>query len=355
MLPMTDPANDPRRTYFGVQALRAVAALFVVGYHATLLPFEAGTPLAGGVWSTGACGVDIFFVISGFVMAVTAPGLAGRADGGRVFLWRRIVRVVPLYWLFTTAVWAWQGFGFGPEAGGAWHVAASYLFIPSFDRAHLPVPLLQVGWTLNFEMMFYLLFAAALALEMPPSRFLPPILGALAVVGWREHPTWPAWTALASPLALEFLFGVVIATLARRGRLPGGWVGALLLAGGFAAVCRLPMASRARVVYWGLPAAAIVAGVVGLEDAMGRRLPRWLLEAGNASYAVYLVHFPIMAALWPLLARHGGTGGRLAAEMIVLSLVLCLGAGEGVHRLIELPLMRLLRGRRVRGVSVLPA
>ena len=352
---MPDPAHDPRRTYFGVQALRAVAALFVVGYHATLVPFEAGTPLAGGVWSHGACGVDIFFVISGFVMAVTAPGLAGRADAGRVFLWRRIVRVVPLYWLFTTAAWAWQGFGPGPGTGGAWHVAASYLFIPSFDRAHVPVPLLQVGWTLNFEMMFYLLFAAALALEASPLRFLPPVLGTLAAVGWREHPAWPAWTALASPLVLEFLFGVVIAWLARRERLPGGWFGALLLAVGFAAVCLLPMARGARVVYWGLPAAAIMAGVVGLEDAVGRRLPRWLLEAGNASYAVYLVHLPVIALLWPRLARHGGTGGRLAAEMIVLSLVLCLGAGEAVHRLVELPLMRLLRGRRVRGVSVLPA
>ena len=352
---MPDPASDPRRTYFGVQALRAVAALFVVGYHATLIPDESHAPLVGGVWSNGACGVDIFFVISGFVMAVTAPGLAGRADGGRVFLWRRLVRIVPLYWLFTTAAWAWRGFGLGPGAGGAWRVAASYLFIPSFDRNHQPVPLLQVGWTLHFEMMFYLLFAAALALGTPPLRFLPPILGALAVVGWREHPTWPAWTTLASPLVLEFLFGVGIAPLARRGRLPGGWVGALLLAGGFAAVCRLPMVDSARVVYWGLPAAAIVAGAVGLEDAVGRRLPRWLLEAGNASYAVYLVHPPVVAALWPLLARHGGTGRRLAAEMIVLSLVLCLGAGEAVHRLIELPLMRLLRGRRVRGVSVLPA
>src|SRR5262245_51871513 len=85
-----------------VQALRALAALFVVGYHCTLLLHETFYP-GFTPWDNGNSGVDLFFVISGFIMIVSSQSLAREADGWRRFISLRIVRIVPLYWLTTLA------------------------------------------------------------------------------------------------------------------------------------------------------------------------------------------------------------------------------------------------------------
>ena len=92
-----------------------------------------------------------------------------------------------------------------------------------------------------------------------------------------------------------------------------------------------------------------------MEELCRRRLPRWLLEAGNASYAIYLVHLFVVGVVWVAVLRLGGRGYPALAALISASLLACLVAGEVVHRLVELPLMRLFRRRNVPGVSVLPA
>ena len=352
--------RDPGKTFFGVQALRAVAALLVVVHHALSAYRDRMDPRPHPVllWDNGMCGVDIFFVISGFVMAISAPGLAGLANPGWVFFRRRLIRIVPLYWIFTTLRFLKLKFGFhmpDQTLGSAWHVIASYLFIPSLDPGNSPIPLLGVGWTLNFEMMFYVLFTVALVWGVAPLKFLLPTLGVIAVVGWFDHPGWPLFPALASPLVLEFLFGIVLAHFTLQNRLPGRLVSLLLVVGGFAVILTISFPFyTARAFYWGVPAAAIVTGMVGLETRIGRRIPKLLLEAGNASYSTYLVHGFVLPVLWVVLVRGHQTGTTALAELIALSLVLCLVAGEIVHRWIELPLLHLMRGKRVPGVSVLP-
>ncbi len=317
-----------------------------------------GTPGGTLVWRNGESGVDIFFVISGFVMAVTLPGLAKFEHKAWVFLQRRLVRIVPLYWIFTTL--RLLRLEYAPpvgeqSAGSLWHIIASYLFIPAAGANGSVGPLLTVGWTLNYEMLFYLLFALALALEIRPLVFLLPTLGALALVGWHDHPSWPAVTTLASPIVLEFLFGVVLAHFALQGRLPSARMGILLFLAGFAAIVMIPPNSLPRSVFWGLPAAAIVTGAVAAEGAVGKGLPRWLLELGNASYAIYLVHLFVVSVCWLALLRLHQTGTVALVEMIVLGVAGSAAAGVVVHRLIELPLMQRMRGKRVRGVDVLPA
>lgn len=354
----TEP--NPNRTYFGVQALRAVAALLVVVHHAESSWRDrlVGSPQAALPWPNGQSGVDIFFVISGFVMAISLPGLAGRANPGGVFLWRRFVRIIPLYWIFTTL--KLLRYHFGPQMadqspGNAWHIIASYLFVPAADSYGAPIPLLAVGWTLNFEMMFYLLFALALILEIAPVVFLIPTLGMIAVVGWFDHPGWPAWTSLASPLVLEFLYGVLLAQLTIQRRLPGLLAASMLFFTGFILILCVPLPLyAARAFVWGWPAAAIVTGIVALEDRLGRSLPKSLLEIGNASYSIYLVHLFVISIVWVAVRRLGLANAPALAAMVVVSLVLSTLAGEIVHRCVELPLMKLLRGKRVRGVSVLP-
>ncbi len=350
------PANS---TYFSIQALRVVAALLVVVNHAMCswrdrIVVQPQVP----VWQNAQAGVDIFFVISGFVMAVSTPGLEGAVYKGWIFFRRRLIRIVPLYWIFTTLKLVRLKFGpaFAHQtAASTWYIVASYLFIPAGDNRGNAQPLLAVGWTLSFEMMFYVFFAIALALDLAPQAFLVPALGAVAVIGCFDHPTWPAFTALASPLVLEFLLGVALGNLALQQRVPNKLVSTLLLVGGFAVILTIQVPSpTARALVWGLPAAAIVLGAVGLERQAVKILPAWLLEAGNASYSIYLAHLFLLTPIRAVLMHLGRTGTSALVEMIVLSIVLNLFVGEIVHRLIEVPCMTLFRGKRVSGVTALP-
>ena len=119
--------------------------------------------------SFGAAGVDIFFVVSGFIMVVTtmkrdmAPG---------EFLLHRIARIVPVYWVVTILLFAIVMYGFKPvgimRMQPDW-LAKSLLFIP-FDRDGRVEPIISVGWTLNYEMFFYLLFALGLFVRLALMR-----------------------------------------------------------------------------------------------------------------------------------------------------------------------------------------
>src|SRR3954453_23077189 len=129
---------------------------------------HAFTPVTAFPW---AAGVDVFFVISGFIMVHASARLFGAPDGGRIFLARRVARIVPIYWAVTTLYLAIALAG--PEFLNRefldWpYVVASYLFVPVTRPDGLVQPLYGLGWTLNYELFFYASFAVALAVG--PSR-----------------------------------------------------------------------------------------------------------------------------------------------------------------------------------------
>jgi peptidoglycan/LPS O-acetylase OafA/YrhL len=312
-----------------VQALRAAACLLVVVYHARL---AAGGAAAIRAWPNGAAGVDLFFVISGYVMVASSGGLGGRPDGWRVFMGRRLRRIVPLYWLLTMLK-----LGVTEAAPGwtphtwptAWNVCASLLFIPARDAAGAIRPVLPVGWSLNFEFFFYALFAGALALRLSP-LWLTPVLGAVAAAGFFYAPSWPAPLVLANGMVLEFAAGMVLASMPWR---PGRRGAVALLGIGVALLLMLPQAGHWRFLVWGVPAAAVFSGALALEASLGAAVPALVLAVGDASYAIYLVH-PFAV---PALAAHG----RIAA---VLAVPVSVAAGMVVHRQVDARLRGALRG-----------
>jgi len=344
----TEAPAAPRKNYLCVQALRAVAAGLVVVHHAITLWLNwiTKTPQARH-WTNAAAGVDIFFVISGFVMTVSLPGLAGKRNKAGVFLWRRFTRIVPLYWAALTLT---LGETLVNRAAALdtlltpWRVAASYLFIPARNGHGELYPLVTVGWTLNYEVFFYLLFAGALALNVSPVAFLTPLLTAIALLGMVRPATWPDFTSLASPQVIEFLFGMLLAHAAMRGKLPKTvWAGVLLVAG-FVSLMLMPEVPSAwGYLAWGLAATAVVAGAVGLEGALGSRLPAWLLAAGDASYALYLTHNFLLPHVGNLLTKLHMTGYPALAAAIVLSLAISFPVAALVHRFVEKPLMNLFK------------
>ena len=279
----------------------------VVFHHATL-DLANQAPASTLFWQNGAAGVDIFFVISGFVMAVSTIGKEHKTHPARAFLERRLIRIVPLYWLMTLLMFARltilhrsRGIGHAPMSVQTPlpFLLASLLFLPFKNSMGTTKPILEVGWTLSFEMLFYLLFAAALALRTRVTTLLAPIMIGLAFVSIFRQPTWPAILDLADPLLLEFLAGLLLGEAIVKGlkiNVPvSGVIGlvAMLLLLFLPAYDPLAL----RFIWWGIPAFLAVNATVALENRYGNRWPRWMLLIGDASYSLYLSHVFVITPL----------------------------------------------------------
>jgi peptidoglycan/LPS O-acetylase OafA/YrhL len=338
--PASPAAGGPLRL---IQALRAAACLLVVIYHALDIFGASARPprSAEAIWPNAAAGVDLFFVISGLVMGRSARRLRGVARGWQLFLARRLRRILPLYWVLTFAKLGLLGLLPHRAFPAALAIAASLLFIPVRDAAGQVRPVLAVGWTLQFEMLFYAAVALCLALRRPVVAVMP-ALAVLAVAGLFRQPSWPAPLVFCNGLVLEFGLGVAASGVARplaRARPGFAW---LLLAAGTIALLAIPPPGVWRFALWGLPAFAIVLALLLLEPSLGRALPSPIERVGDASYAIYLVHpflVPVAgtAVLRCLPASLAGSVPHLAA-LTCLSLGLSLGAGLTLHEWADAPL-----------------
>ena len=343
------------KTLLTVQALRAIAAAMVVLHHLLTVIKQHSSHGTAGQWMGGTTGVDLFFVISGLVMVTSSSGLATKHKA-RTFLLRRIERIVPPYWVLTTikvllvltipAV-------FMKGLGSHWHIAASYLFLPAFNDGDY-FPVLLAGWTLTFEMLFYFLFAAALALSWPLIGFLSVTICLVAAGGVFVHPGGPGLVRLFDPIVLEFLYGVLLGYVVKAKRLPQRSICLVLLIGGGATLMCLAshQSMWARPFACGLPAFAVVAGAVGLEGYARDRLPLWLLELGDSSYSLYLTHGLVIPVLFVFITRIRLTTPLETVGSVALEMFVCIAVGELFYRLVELRIIRFFRGRRRAAVPV---
>jgi peptidoglycan/LPS O-acetylase OafA/YrhL len=334
-------------TLLSIQYLRAVASIMVVLFHLAVPLQRMGFTGDAPGWLAG--GVDVFFVISGVIMWVTT---AGRPVTPQAFYRRRIIRIVPLYWLLTSlllAVLMIYPAALQSARFDLGHVVASYLFLP----AHHPVtgllePLLIPGWTLNYEMFFYLLFGAALLL--PAAVRLPAVLAALAGLAL-AGPALPQGSAIGfytNPIILEFGLGMLLGWAHGAGARLNRWVAIGLIAAGWAAMIMAgaDQYDPLRLLLWGMPAVLIVAGALSLDraGAVGRWGPALLL--GDASYALYLFHGIVLSAAgqaWRLLGLDQLPFGLIG--FAVLGFAATLIAGIAVHLGVERPITRLLQPR----------
>ena len=339
-----------------LQALRAVAAYMVVLYHFLGQQVSQLYPPAKFL-SFGAAGVDIFFVVSGFIMVVTtmkrdmAPG---------EFLLHRIARIVPVYWVVTILLFAIVLYGFKPvgimQVQPDW-LAKSLLFIP-FDRDGRVEPIISVGWTLNYEMFFYLLFALSLFIRHALARtlLLCAVMIALALSQlWSEPGLLGAF--YTTPIILEFAYGCALGYVFSRtqgakidGHLP---FYAMILAGiaiiALAQVMREGTAAElsgfTRPLVWGVAGLSIVAGAVFLERA-GRIVPfDSLVELGNASYSIYLIHALLLHAAGKVAGLFFPMGIPFLAVNFVIAVIGSGVVGLLLYRTVELPANLWLRTR----------
>ncbi|MBY0563441.1 MAG: acyltransferase [Hyphomonadaceae bacterium] len=311
-----------------IQYLRAIAALAVVVFHA-LEATDHKFPI-------GAAGVDIFFVISGFIMA----GLVSEPDvRPGSFIWRRLVRIVPLYWVVTLCAaaigWVRPDFFYRLDPSFE-NILWSLAFLPhASDRGVTPV--LWQGWTLEYEMFFYALCALAVLAVSHRLKILVGVLSLLVLLGLVAPLSGPMLLTYTNPLLLEFVFGVALGAAWRANALPTGGVAWLLLGSGFAAYAGqvfLPAGFTGyRVIDWGVPAFLIVAGALGLERAGKAPVSKMGLLFGDASYSIYLTHGFVVALF----------GWYFADAPLVVRVVVCVAGSLLVavasYRWFEKPVM----------------
>lgn len=326
----------------GVQYLRAIAALMVAYFH--LAGVEPALAFQGTLSSSRLpTGVWIFFVISGFIMYVTARKLSPAE-----FAWRRIVRIVPLYWVLTVAVCVIAIFA--PSTLYRTHVTVgafvkSLLFIPYHNTAQGGVlfPLLVPGWTLNYEMAFYGLFALALFARRYCALVAVSVLCAFAVVGMTH--SLPRMTTFFgfyfNSRLLLFAAGIIIAVAYERMRIPR-IICAALIAAGFWLLLANWQGMRASQAADFFGATAILLGAVVWERQFG--LPEWrpLLLLGDASYSIYLAHtfaFRFTDEVW----KHAWLQGAASATAFgMVSMAAAIGLALITYQLIERPTLELV-------------
>ncbi len=310
-----------------IQWLRGFAALAVVAFHAASR-FNLG-------FEIGAAGVDVFFVISGFIMQYTTASDITPAT----FLHRRAARVIPFYWLVTggTAAAATIVPAMFPNLKlSLGHLVLSLLFIPHIAPDGSPFPVVAPGWTLNLEIFFYACFAASMLLRRPARiPALAAAFGALVVFRWLFPPTHIVLVELTSPLLLEFIAGVLLGRAWLAGALPRLGTGAALVPVGIAgftlvASSGLDAFGPRRFLWCGVPAFLVVLGTVTIEARHGLRSLPSLRVLGDASYSLYLLHPNVIGAAMKV-TRGVPIAARLAV-CIAASVAVALLSAKFVER-----------------------
>ncbi len=344
-------------TLLSVQILRAVAALGVVAHHVQLdFATRMGLPAALPDLNLGAAGVDVFFVISGFVMVHASEPLFGRANGPRLFWLRRLIRIAPLYWavtsLYLVLTLLLPDMATSRYSPGL--IAASYLFFPFPREDGTMQPVVGLGWTLNYEMFFYLVFGGSLVFRRTAAIAGVAGLLILAVaLGWIAGPLPDALGFWTDPIILEFVFGMLLAVAARSGlRLRPATAVFLMGAGLFALALALPMRmvmGLPRGLAWGLPVALFVAGaVLGDFRRSQGALARALGAIGDASYSLYLLHPFVIRFFREFWSRGLIDAAAWPWAYAALVVAAAIAAALVTYRLFERPVTQALQGLMAR-------
>ena len=341
-----------------IQLLRAFAALCVVAFHAqndaSVVAARLGKAFTRSEAFPWLAGVDIFFVISGFIMVYASARLFGSAQGPRIFLAHRIARIVPLYWATTMlylAVVLLAPALLNSEYLAPGFVTSSFLFIPAARPDGLVQPLYSLGWTLNYEMFFYALFAIAVA--FPRQRAVAALIGALILIVGLGQTLAPLPQPLAfwsDPIILEFAFGMALGWASAEGFFLNGPARLAFAAGGLALLAldasQPWLMALPRPLAFGFPAAFLVtaAGLASPERrGAADALTRWGVILGDASYALYLLHPFVIRALRELVTQTALSGLVGPWGLVTLSIACAAAAAMCVNWFFERPITRLAR------------
>lgn len=344
----TATAHSARPTFEGVQVLRVIAALLVVITHSSFYTHERLNPEMQ-IWRTGAIGVDIFFIISGFVMMATARSFTSAPGGWKLFASRRLLRIVPMYWLATTVKLVTMLLipsmilhaNLSP-----WTIFSSYTFLPSTNIDGRFEPLLGVGWTLIFEMFFYATFTIGLFLRVNVITFVSAVMSTCFLVSFFRTPDWNAATMYFNPIVMYFPIGMLMFELSQRVSRVTLQTSALIatILALFAFLnLEFDVKSGAANLATVATSCLVVFVTISAEPLLRGRLPKLLLFLGEASYVLYLFH-PLVAPIVPEVLRR--IYPTIPAEIsVALCIVTAVLTAALIHSAIERPVTHWLKAR----------
>jgi len=341
-----------------IQALRAFAVVSVVFVHS----FSSHTGILSTFYQLshwGAIGVDLFFVISGFIMTMILPAYT-RNNNSKTFILKRLIRVLPMYWLVSFFI-GLVNFKNGTLTFPTFF--KSVLLFPVFDKKEIIFAVIPQGWTLSYELYFYLvIYLILLSTVGQKLKVIFITLLISASVGYFNHADLSILRFFTSPLLYEFALGITVGIIYFYVRdFPHNIASlkkysvALVIIGtccmlativtGFGNIYLAEYVTSEnatalqRIVLWGIPSAIFVLGIVLSELAYQYNIPKIFIKIGDASYSCYLIHFfiaqKINAHFNATIAKH--------PDMSVFAIVLIIVAlSLLVYKYIEKPLIKWL-------------
>lgn len=339
------------RSLQSIQLIRGVACLLVVLLHITINgQLINGKSIFGNLFSFGGSGVDIFFVLSGFIITYTNYNKIGKTHEALVFIKRRLNRIFPIYWIVISVFLVFQNllptFYKTPFVLQAQNLFYTYLLLPG----HVMVN--GVSWSLTNELYFYLLFVFCILFKWKRTSFILMIiylivlfLSSFGAFHFSESNYWIA--VLFSPMNIEFILGVIIALvyfkINKKLARPILCLGVLLFSIAIYFQNQnvyLFNSSINRVLYFGFPAALIILGAVVLEHFRKINISIIFLNLGDASYSIYLFHLPIVVAFLKLLNHYNIVSEIIIYCLIVVLVIIIYLAGVIIYKNIETPLLK---------------
>lgn len=321
---VTDNLGFLNEKFESVQSLRGIAALFVLMQHICFI-------------ERGSFGVDLFFLISGFMMMYSTERSTEH------FLKKRAIRIIPLYAFMTIISYAvllvMPGL-FEQTTASPVYLIKSLLFIP-FSMGGVTQPLLRVGWTVNYEVLFYLLFFLSMKISVKYRALIcSALLGVLVLIGIRVPVGVEPLSFWTDSILLEFVAGMALFYALRflyEKHEAGTYTGKknLLQAGIMLGICGLLFAyewwsyespvlgALPRVVRWGIPSVCIL--ILTFVAGLRIHMPKILVSLGNMSYSVYLLHYYPMRFLGRMLSgtKHPDAWQVLITIFAVALTLLC--------------------------------
>ena len=339
--------------------MRALASVLVVLYHITSNNADKNQfSFLGGIFEFGGAGVDIFFVISGFIITYTNKLSIQNKKNASVFLERRFLRIYPIYWViisgFLLVAYSMPQYYNMAFDYSISNVSGTYLLLPGHQMVN------GVSWTLSFELYFYLIFI--LVFFIRNKSFLWGLAGIYLLTIF----TLPLFTDPATlsapihlafhPMIIEFFLGIVIAlpvkktprNTAKYSMLTGI---VLFITGAYlynmqVIVFPPSYAEFTRVLLFGLPSFFMMLGIVMLDLKNNPSVNKYVVLLGEASYTLYLIHLPIVAAVVKLTIMAGIKNSlMLHAIFIALTIIVCM-VSIITYLYIEKPMISMLKRNR---------
>ena len=341
----------------GIQAVRGVAALAVTLFHVgvTLGRPEYGGRIAFGGWySWGDIGVDVFFVLSGFIIFHAHEEDIGQPHRWQSYLYRRLVRIYPIYWIYTSLLVASAlCFGALVRQFSLQDYLTSYFLVRFSDVA----PPLGVAWTLFHEIVFYLLFGILLIGRRWGAVVL---ICWLAVILAAFDPRGGTFLGvITSAFNLYFFIGMASVRIWKKGWFPPKLELALSGILFLVFICFDHFGMRAQSPLLRILVAPasffLLISLAALDARSAIRYPGWLLLLGDASYSIYLLHYVVCSVLAKLLAASGCMDWLPTNVLASVLFVVAVGVGIVGYLLVERPLMRLLHPSRTRSAASIPS